>query len=142
MIRMFRLKPPAGAPDLWPRPIRIHTLGRFEVLVDDKRLEFSRKVPKKTLALLKALVAYGGQEVSEQLLCDALWGDEEADAAGQALGITVVRLRKLLGSNEAVVQQGGKVSLDRSLCWVDAWRFEERVAHMDDRGAVSKALDL
>jgi len=51
-------------------------------------------------------------------------------------------LRKLLGSTEAVLQQGGKVSLDRTLCWVDAWRFEERVAHLDDRVAVSKALDL
>jgi LuxR family transcriptional regulator, maltose regulon positive regulatory protein len=142
MIRMFRLKPRADAPDLWPWPVRIHTLGRFEVLVTDKPLEFSRKVPKKTLALLKTLVAHGGQEVTEQLLCDALWGDEEADAAHQALGITVLRLRKLLGSNEAVLQQGGKVSLDRSLCWVDAWRFEERVAHLDDRDAVSKALDL
>ena len=142
IIRMFRLKPPAGAPDLWPRPIRIRTLGRFELQVNDKPVEFRRKVPKKTLALLKALVAYGGQEVSEQTLCDALWGDEEADAARQALGITILRLRKLIGSSEAVLQQGGKVSLDRALCWVDAWRFEEWVANLDGPGALSKALDL
>jgi DNA-binding SARP family transcriptional activator len=142
IIRMFRLKPPAGAPDLWPRPIRIHALGRFEVLVNDKPLEFSRKVPRKTLALLKALIGYGGKGVAEQSLCDALWADEEADAARQALSITVVRLRKLLGSNDFVQQQGGKVSLDRALCWVDAWRFEERAAHADGLAAVSKALDL
>ena len=124
IIRMFRLKPPAGAPDLWPRPIRVTTLGRFEVLINDKSLEYSRKVPRKTLALLKALIAYGGKEVSEQALCDALWSDEEADAGRQALAITIVRLRKLLGSNDVVLQQGGKVSLDRSTCWVDAWQFE------------------
>jgi DNA-binding SARP family transcriptional activator len=142
LIRMFRLKPPAGAPDLWPWPIRILTLGRFEVLVGDEPLEFSRKVPKKTLALLKVLVAYGGQEVSEQSLCDALWGDEEADAARQALGITVVRLRKLLGVNDVVLQQGGKISLDRTRCWVDAWRFEERTAQSNEPGAVSGGLAL
>jgi LuxR family maltose regulon positive regulatory protein len=142
IIRMFRLKPLAGAPDLWPRSIRIRTLGRFELLVNDKPVEYSRKVPRKTLALLKAVIAYGGHEVSEQSLCDALWGDEEADAARQALGITILRLRKLLGSNEAVVQQGGKVSLDRTLCWVDAWRFEERAADPGAQGAVPKTLDL
>ena len=142
LIRMFRLKAPADAPDLWPRPIRILALGHFEVLVNDEPLEFSRKIPKKTLALLKALVAYGGQEVSEQGLCDALWGDEEADAAKQALGITVVRLRKLLGVNDAVLQQGGKISLDRTQCWVDAWRFEERIAQSSDLDAVAKALAL
>ena len=142
IIRMFRLKPPSKAPDNWPWPIRIRTLGRFEVLVNDEPLEFSRKVPKKTLALLKVLVAYGGQEVSEQSLCDALWGDEEADAARQALGITVVRLRKLLGVNDVVSQHGGKISLDRTQCWVDAWRFEERTAQSNEQGAVSKGLAL
>jgi DNA-binding SARP family transcriptional activator len=125
LIRTFRLRPPANAPDSWPWPVRIRTLGRFEVLIDDRPLEFARKVPKKTLALLKALVAHGGQDVSEQTLCDALWGDEEADAARQALSITVVRLRKLLGVDDVLSQQGGKLSLDPSLCWVDAWRFEQ-----------------
>jgi ATP/maltotriose-dependent transcriptional regulator MalT/DNA-binding SARP family transcriptional activator len=142
IIRMFRLKPPVGAPDLWPWSIRIRTLGRFEVLVNDEPLEFSRKVPKKTLALLKVLVAYGGEEVSEQSLCDALWGDEEADAARQALGITVVRLRKLLGVSDAVLQQGGKISLDRTQCWVDAWRFEQRTTQLKEPGAVSRGLVL
>lgn len=132
LIGMFRLKAPADAPDSWPRRVRIRTLGRFEVLVGDEPLEFSRKVPKKTLALLKALIAYRGAAVPEQWLCDALWGDEEADAARQVLGVTVARLRKLLCSDEAVVQQGGKVWLDRSICWVDAWRFESLIG--DARG--------
>src|SRR6185436_16224990 len=109
---------------------------------DDQPLQFSRKIPRKTLALLKALVAYGGQEVSEQLLCDSLWSDEEADAARQALGITVVRLRKLLGRNEAVVQLGGKISLDQASCWVDAWRFEQRAAQVDGAAAVANVLAL
>jgi len=42
-------------------------------------------------------LAYGGRDVPEQTLCDALWSDEEGDAAANALAITVVRLRKLLG---------------------------------------------
>lgn len=48
------------------------------------------------------------------------WGDEEADAARQALGITVLGLRKLLGQADAVIQQGGRVSLNRQRVWADA----------------------
>jgi ATP/maltotriose-dependent transcriptional regulator MalT/DNA-binding SARP family transcriptional activator len=128
LIRMFRLKPASEAPDHWPWPVRILTLGRFEVHVGGQKLEFSKKLPRKTLLLLKAIVALGGREVPEQALCDALWRDEDGDAAQNALGITVVRLRKLLGTSEAVVQQGGKVSLNAELCWVDAWRFETRLS--------------
>ena len=128
VIRMFRLKPPADAPDNWPWPVFIVTLGRFKAEVGGEPIEFSRKLPRKTLLLLKAIVAYGGRDVPEQALCDALWGDEEGDAARNALSITVVRLRKLLGSNESVIQQGGKLSLNREMCWVDAWVFEARLA--------------
>lgn len=142
LIRMFRLKAPLGAPDLWPRPVRIWTLGRFEVHVNDRPLEFSRKVPKKTLALLKALIAYGAKDVPDQWLCDSLWGDEEADAARQVLGVTVLRLRKLLGSDDAVGQLGGKVWLDRSMCWVDAWRMEALLADAPNAVAAGRALDL
>ena len=128
IIRMFRLRPPVDAPDNWPWPVRIFTLGCCEAQVNGEKLEFSGKQPRKTLLLLKAIVALGGRDVPEQTLCDLLWGDEEGDAARNALSITVLRLRKLLGSNEAIVHQGGKVSLTPELCWVDAWAFEGRLA--------------
>ena len=124
LIRLFRLKPPKDAPENWPWPVRIVTLGRFEVQVAGEPMEFSRKLPRKTLLLLKSIVALGGRSVSEEALCDALWTDEEADAALNALAITIVRLRKLLGTHEAVIQQGGRISLNPELCRVDAWSFE------------------
>jgi DNA-binding SARP family transcriptional activator len=139
LIRMFRLKPPADAPDNWPWPVRIHTLGRFDVQVAGDPLEFSRKLPRKTLLLLKAIIAQGGKEVREQVLCDALWGDEEGDAARNAFGITLLRLRKLLGSNETILQRGGGVSLNPELCWVDARAFEARLSggEVDASGALA-----
>jgi LuxR family maltose regulon positive regulatory protein len=139
LIRMFRLKPPKNASDSWPWQVRIVTLGRFEVRVNGEPIEFSRKLPRKTLLLLKAIVAHGGRDIGEQTLCDALWGDEEGDAARNALSITILRLRKLLGSNEVVLHLGGKVSLSPDLCWVDAWMFEARIAEPEsaDRRALS-----
>ena len=138
LIRLFRIRPPMDAPDNWPWPVRILTLGRFEVQIGGQKLEFSKKLPRKTLLLLKAIIALGGRDVPEQVLCDALWGDEDGDAAQNALGITVLRLRKLLGTSESVLQQGGKLSLNAELCWVDAWRLEARLAGRVDL----QALDL
>lgn len=128
IIRLLRLRPPPDAPDSWPWPVRVRTLGRFEVQVNGTLLEFPRKLPRKTLMLLKAIVAHGGRDVPEQWLCDMLWGDEDGDAASNALGITVVRLRKLLGGSEVILQQGGRISLNPELAWVDAFAFERHAA--------------
>ncbi len=133
LVRAFRLIPAKQAPDNWPWPVKIVTLGRFEVLVNDEPIRFARKTPRKVLLLLKAIVAQGGRDVPEQALCDALWGDEEGDAASHALDITIARLRKLLGTADAVIQQGGKISLDAGRCWVDAWVFEANLGKAIDR---------
>ncbi len=133
LIRTFGLAPAKRAPENWPWPVKIVTLGRFEVLVNDEPIRYARKTPRKVLLLLKAIVAYGGRDVPEQALCDALWGDEEGDAASHALDITTARLRKLLGTPAAIVQQGGKISLDTERCWVDAWVFEANLGKAVDR---------
>ena len=86
---------PHADPPGWPWLFEVRTLGRFEVLREGQPLAFSRKVPKKTLALLKAIIALGGRSVSEQRLLDALWPDEEGDAGARALDATVLRLRTL-----------------------------------------------
>ncbi len=129
MIREFALAPPESAPEAWPWPIKIYTLGRFEVLINDRPLEFGRKVPRRTLALLKAIIALGGAEVSEQRLIDALWPDLDGDAASESLAAALHRLRRLLGSNDAILQSGGTLSVNRQCCFVDAISFEGNTGH-------------
>jgi DNA-binding SARP family transcriptional activator len=123
-IREFRIPPPTLDAPGWPWPIAVTTLGRFEVQREGQPLEFSRKAPKKTLQLLKAIIAHGTPQVPEQWLLDALWGDEEGDAAVKSLGAAVMRLRALLGDATAIVQRGGTLALDRAHVWVDARAFE------------------
>jgi len=130
LIRLFRLRPPHPDAEGWPWPVRIHTFGRFEVRVDDRPLEFERKAPKKALALLKALVTLGPREVPDAKLVDALWPDEDGDAGQKALSVTLLRLRRLLGDNDLIHAQGGRMSLNRTRCWVDAWTFEDRLTAM------------
>ena len=129
-IRRRRLAPPPEALHLqhWPFPVAIYTLGRFGVVVDGQPLEFSGKAQRKPLELLMALVAFGGREVSERQLTEALWPDAEGDAAHQACAVALHRLRKLLKCDEAILLQRNRLSLSTRHVWVDAWAFERALA--------------
>ena len=146
LIRRFRLEPPVTASEAWPWRTKVYALGRYEVCRDEERLEFSGKVPKKPLMLLKALIAFGGRNVPEERLMDALWPDEEADAARKSLDITVLRLRKLLGGNESIVVSDELIGLNPQVCWTDVWEFERRIEQLDagegQAGAITEALRL
>ncbi|HKF94569.1 MAG TPA: hypothetical protein VKB96_08205, partial [Gammaproteobacteria bacterium] len=107
----------------WPWSVKLTTLGQFEINLDDKPVVFSRKAPKKVITLLKAIIAYGGHDVPAGRLTDALWPDEEADAAHEAFAINLHRLRKLIG-DDVVLLQEGRITLSAHRCWLDTWAFE------------------
>lgn len=130
LIRRRKLVPdiPPLEIETWPWPVRIYTLGRFEIFRDGEPLAFSRKVQKRPLSLLKALIAFGGQDVREDRLTDAVWPEAEADMACQSMAVALRRLRQLLGCEEAVQRREGLFSLDPRFCWVDAFAFERLLA--------------
>ena len=140
-IRENGYKPSTPEAANWPWPVKIFTLGAFRIAIDDQPMRHSRKSPKRLLLLLKALIAYGGQEVPIEQLIDALWADSEADTAHSAIGIAIRRLRDLLGHEEAVLLKGGRLSLNRNPCWVDAFAFEASL-QSGSRAAVERALAL
>jgi DNA-binding SARP family transcriptional activator len=141
LVRQYRWKPPSNASQRWPWPVKIYTLGRFEVLVDGQPLEFGRKAPKKPMALLKALIVCGGANVSQSRLLDMIWPDHEGDAAAQALEITLHRLRNWLKHADAIRQRGNRLSLSSECCWIDAWDFERGTGRLD-AGALNEVLVL
>jgi DNA-binding SARP family transcriptional activator len=110
--------------EAWPWPIKIFTLGRFEVMREGEPVRFARKAQRKPLALLRALISFGGRAVREDLVMDALWPEADGDAARVALASALHRLRRLLGREQAIRRQDGQMSLDARLCWVDAWAVE------------------
>ncbi len=146
-IRRLGIKAPADAPVCWPWPVCIRTLGGFEIVCDGKRLNFSGKAPKKLLALLKCLIAFGGSNVPEHRISDALWPGEDADLAAKALDVNLFRLRKLLGHAHAVVMSDGGLSLNENVIWTDARAFE-KVTHETtqlesiSQGRLSEVMDL
>ena len=120
-------EPTVATSDKWPYPVKIYTLGRFAMLKDEVPIRFEGKAQRTPLNLLKALIAFGGRDVSEQRLAAALWPESDGDAAQQSLATSLFRLRKLIG-NDTVKRQEGRLSLDPQICWVDCWTFERLVS--------------
>jgi DNA-binding SARP family transcriptional activator len=147
VIRQRRLAPPDGAraPDNWPWPLRIHTLGRFAVLKNGEPMSFAGKAPRKPLELLKALIALGGSDVNQGALTDALWPDLEGDKAQRAFETALHRLRKLLADEALIVLKDGRLTLEARYVWVDSWALERALQVLErdlsTPGCPAAALD-
>jgi DNA-binding SARP family transcriptional activator len=124
LVRIRRLAAPHDAGcEQWPWPLEIRALGGFDVLRDGAPVQYSRKAPRKPLRLLKLLVASGPRAAQESTVIDALWADEEPDAAHRALITALHRLRKLVGE-QTIRFEDGTLQLDPERVWVDAFAFE------------------
>lgn len=108
----------------WPWPLKIYTLGRFEIVKDGNPLHFSGKVQKKPLELLMTLIAFGGSDVSEEKITDALWFEADGLSAHSAFTTTLSRLRQIVGNEKNIIFREGKATLAPSLIWTDASAFE------------------
>lgn len=151
LIRDHHLQPKTPPLHLqnWPWPLKIYTLGAFEVHRYGEPLRSSGKAQQKPLALLKAIIALGGKDVPEEGLLDALWPDADGDAAHQSLKTALHRLRKLIGLPEAITYGENSVSLDPRFCWVDVWVLDRLLPQAKaartmpvEASAISRALTL
>ena len=124
LIRRLKLRPPSQDDEAWPWPVKIYTLGRFEIMRDGRVLAFPHKAPRKQLLVLKVLLALGGRDVPARRVTDAIWPDEDGDASFRALGVNLARLRTLLGSQDAITVSNERISLNCESCWCDARVFD------------------
>jgi DNA-binding SARP family transcriptional activator len=117
----------AVRPDLaaWPWPIRVRTLGRFQIELDGAPLVFAGRVARKPLELLQFVIASGGSDISASTVMFALWRELEGDKARAAFNVAMHRLRKLLAHDDAVVLKLGRLSLNPKCVWVDCLAFEQ-----------------
>ena len=136
LIRKRNLVPETSLLNLdnWPWPVKLVTLGRFELLVNDQPAKSSRKPSYKQMEMLKVLVALGGIETSEEKVRDLLWPDSDGDTARDLFKVTLHRLRKLLGNDQAIRFKEGRIALDRRYVWVDAWVFEYNIGNAKESG--------
>jgi DNA-binding SARP family transcriptional activator len=134
LIHKTRLVPDAdtSTSEVWPWPVKIYTLGRFEIHIDSKPLPPRRKAPYRVLTLLKAMIAMGGQDIPTSRLIDALWPDAEGDVAEETFHKTLQRLRHLLRHGGLIQMKESKVSLNRQHCWVDVMAFQTLLTGTDN----------
>lgn len=123
LVRDKRLPAPSPFVPDWPWPVRIHALGGLRVVVDERPLVFGVRAQRKPLDLVKAIVAHGPAPIDTTVVLDALWPDAEGAAARASLDMTVMRLRKLLGRDDALTLDAGRIAFDPGCVWVDAHAF-------------------
>jgi len=104
-------------------PLRIFTMGRFSVVINNKPIVFRTKAQKKPMDLLKTMIALGGRGIAKSQLTELLWPDSAGDASISVVNTTLSRLRKLIGKG-AITTENGCISLNPEYCWVDCWEFE------------------
>jgi LuxR family maltose regulon positive regulatory protein len=139
MTRRSGIHSTAGLREDWRWPIEIRTLGSFEILRYGERLRFNPKIPKRVLQLLKALIAFGGKDVAQERIADALWPESLGDGGINALNTTVSRLRRLLDEPKAVIQACRRLTLNPHLCCIDAFVFQKLID--DSNGGETEAQE-
>lgn len=130
--------------------IHVQALAGFTVRVQGETIYDRNWRSKRSKQLLKALIVFGGSKVSMDLLADTLWPDADGDQAMNSLKVTCSRLRRI-GCAPGVKPLNwikvfhGQVSLIRSLCEVDAIRFQELLARglkEDNTDILISALEM
>ena len=124
LISVMDLQPPEDCGPEWPWPLKIVTFGGLRLFKDGNPLPLSRKTPRRLFNVLKAIAAFGGKDIAQEKIIDAVWPDEDGDCARQSFDVAVHRLRKLIGDNQAIVVKGGRVGFDPTRCWLDTRAFE------------------
>jgi LuxR family maltose regulon positive regulatory protein len=122
LIKRRKLKPPHHASGHWPWPVRVFALGAFRLECSGTPYRPSHKAQDKVLELLKLLVAAEllvRGPAKRGWLMDRMWPDHDPANARKALDMTIARLRRLLGTERAVLVSEGRVSLGSDTVWTD-----------------------
>lgn len=139
-VRTYRLRAPDKLGMDWPWPIALHAFGKFEILRFREPVAASGKAQKRPLEVLKALLAAGNAGVSQQMLTAQLWPD--AEDAKAALNVTIYRLRRLLGNDDAIVVAGGTVALGENEVWSDVAALAYLCDRIEQIGEHSPQADM
>lgn len=122
--KLFPESPPLRVAG-WPWPFRISALGDFRFMVGEEVQAPPARTQGRPLELLKVLIALGGRNVRADLLAETLWPRVDEEYARKSFTITLHRLRKMFGAEDAVLLAEGRVSLNQRQCHVDTWQFEQ-----------------
>ncbi|MDH5694132.1 MAG: winged helix-turn-helix domain-containing protein, partial [Gammaproteobacteria bacterium] len=144
LVQKRKLSPPVQFKhsEHWPWSIKISTLGRFEVYIDQGTELVDTKKNRKPLQIIEAIIAYRSDVCPRKHVVDLLWPEKSDKAADHALDTAIYRLRKVLKSDDAVVVNKGNISINRSLVWVDCYALDDIGKLVDNVTNTKRQLDI
>ncbi len=122
IIAVQQLLPPDDAGPTWPWPVRVRTLGGFELEIRGKRYAPAHKAQDKPLELLKLMIAaqvLGRESVDKLWAAERLWPDADTGNARKSLDMTISRVRRLLADDAALQTPEGRLMLSPRHVWTD-----------------------
>ncbi|MEO8303247.1 MAG: BTAD domain-containing putative transcriptional regulator [Betaproteobacteria bacterium] len=150
VIAVQKLDPPAYTGPTWPWPVRIRTLGGFELEIRGARYRPAHKAQDKPLELLKLLLTalvLGRDSVDKAWVAERLWPDADGANARKSLDMATSRLRRLLGDDAALESPEGRLRVSPRHVWTDVaplLRALSRVGERRDehaRGLVTRGAE-
>ena len=91
--------------------IQVNLLGRFEVIVDNERIDQKLSKAKKGWTLIKYLLLHLGESVPNYELYDLMWGFDESNNPESALKTLISRMRSFF--NKCADGLGDLIETDR-----------------------------
>ncbi|HYD79874.1 MAG TPA: BTAD domain-containing putative transcriptional regulator [Paucimonas sp.] len=139
IVRQRLTAPDRYTPD-WPRPVAVRSFGKLELSLNGELVAASGKAQQRPLSLLKALLVVGDGGRPQQSLAALLWPD--ADDGKAALSVTVHRLRKLVGNDDAILVADGRIRLSETKVWTDVSALMHLCEQVDALPADAPATDI
>ncbi len=139
-IAARKLAPPANAGAAWPWPLKVRTFGVLALEVRGAALESSGKAQNKPLDLVRLLASNDGRPLAVASVIRALWGDAEPEAGRKSFDAALARLKKLVGDDDWIGVDGGRLVASESAVWIDAAELA-RVANRIDALALPRLTD-
>jgi DNA-binding SARP family transcriptional activator len=136
LIDLKQIKPRPETGPAWPWPVHIRTLGGFRLEIDGKRYQPTHKAQDKPLELLKLLVTcqtLGRQSADKTWAAERLWPQADGENARKSLDMTLARLRKLLGRDDAILSNEGRLQLSPLHVWTDVAPFLRALSHVSSQ---------
>ncbi|MBF0345752.1 MAG: hypothetical protein HQL06_16175 [Nitrospirae bacterium] len=87
-IKSFALLP--------PEPIKVYTLGSFQLYVGDRQIHPNEWSRKSAQNLCKYFIFHSGKEITNDKLIDTFWQDEDATSGKRNFLVGISTLRKVL----------------------------------------------
>ncbi len=139
-IAARKLAPPANAGVTWPWPLKVRTFGALALELRGAALESSGKAQNKPLDLVRLIASNDGRPLAVSAVIRALWADAEPEAGRRSFDAALGRLRKLVGDDDRIGVDGGRLVANESVVWFDTAELA-RLANRIDALALPRLPD-